>query len=267
MRKTKISFIFDFLFGVSFVFLVVFVWTRYFLHDFALTIIVSIVISFVICALYYFFVKRKQAKNELSNKEFQQINDISLNFLLSTKQENLKTFMTFLPKSANAEIKSDQIVFDKTALKPIFNVTELTDKEILESYTKIKNTNITRLIICCKSISEKGLKIARLVSDKEIVVLNQFEAYKKIYKPVNYCPVKRECKQKKQNTFKNLLAVAFNKKRTKDYFWVSFVLIFSSFILRYNIYYLISASITCCLALYAHFNKRFNKFETNFSIV
>ena len=39
---------------------------------------------------------------------------------------------------------------------------------------------------------------------------------------------------------------------------ISVILLFSSFILRYNVYYLIVATITTSLSLYSHFNTKFN---------
>lgn len=268
MKKSKLSLLFDFLFGVSAVFLVVFVWTRYFLHDFWLTIVLSVIISFCVCSLYYFVGRKKRKKLEISKSEVKKISDISTYFLLSTKTETLKTFLNFLPKEKNPKIKSDMILCEKTALRPLYHSTEITDKDVIESYAKIKNTAFEKLIICCKSASAKAKEIAGLISSKEILILTEVDAYKKIYLPVDFNPPIIEVSPKnKQNNLKNLASVAFNKKRTKDYFIVSVILFFSSFILRYNIYYLIWSTVTCSFALYSYFNKRFNKPETSNSIL
>lgn len=260
MKKTRLSKIFDFIFGTSFVFLMCFVWVRFFLHNFALTILLSATISFFVCGLYYFLSKQKTEKQQLSETELEKAHNISIHFLLSTKKETISELEKLFSKKYDVTAKSDHLIVNNTMFRPIYTSETISDKDILESFAKIKNTNLKKLIICCKNASPIAIKIAGLIKEKEIVIFDEYWAYKNIFLPLEFNPPKVEIEEKKKD--KNLdafLQNAFNKKRTKNYLLVAVFLLFGSFLLRYNLYYIIFSSIATLFALYSHFNTRFNK--------
>jgi hypothetical protein len=355
MKTTKLGLIFDFIFGTLFVFVVVFVWARYFLHNMVLSLLLSAVITFCVCGLYYFVSKKKKQEILMSKTELKLAHDISTYFLLCTKAETTKEFVKMLSgncktdalnkhlktknksleidtskkpskfqnnnlslENANKtlkeqnnalkiadkeqsitengtlkivdkeplkaqnktfkitakeplkvqnnkpsiETKSDMILINNVAIRPIYTTTEITDKDVLESYAKIKNTSTKKLILCCQSYSPKASEIASVITEKNIVIFSEYDAYKNIFKPCEFvAPTLFEQSKEKKNKLKNYLKIAFNKKRTKSYLSVSVILLFSSFILRYNIYYLVFATITTAFALYSHFNTKFNETE------
>ncbi|HBB44709.1 MAG TPA: hypothetical protein DCZ34_01100, partial [Clostridiales bacterium] len=260
MKKTRLSKIFDFLFGTSFVFLMCFVWMRFFLHNFVLTILLSFVISFCVCGLYYFLSKQKAEKQQLSETELEKAHNISMHFLLSTKKETISELEKLLSKKYDVTAKSDHLIVNDTMLKPIYTSQTISDKDVLESFAKIKNTSLKKLIICCENASSIAMKIASLIKEKEVVVLDEYLAYKNIFLPLGFNPPKVEIEEKKKDKkFDVFLQNAFNKKRTKNYLLVAVFLLFGSFLLRYNLYYIIFSSIATLCALYSHFNTRFNK--------
>ena len=260
MKKTRLSKIFDFLFGTSFVFLMCFVWMRFFLHNFVLTILLSFVISFCVCGLYYFLSKQKAEKQQLSETELEKAHNISMHFLLSTKKETISELEKLLSKKYDVTAKSDHLIVNDTMLKPIYTSQTISDKDVLESFAKIKNTSLKKLIICCENASPVAMKIASLIKEKEVVVLDEYLAYKNIFLPLGFNPPKVEIEEKKKDKkFDVFLQNAFNKKRTKNYLLVAMFLLFGSFLLRYNLYYIIFSSIATLCALYSHFNTRFNK--------
>ncbi len=258
MRVLKLSKIIDFIFGTTILFLICFVWTRYFLHDTWLTILISSTVTFVIATLYHFFSKSKNQKLELSNKEIKNASQISTGFLLSTKQQILKNFYEKLNIKYNTKIKSDYLLVNDKVLKPIYSTQTITDREILDAYLKVKDISAKKMIITCQNADNTAYTFCKLVTDKEIIILTEYEAYTNIFKPLNFeVPVIKATIRKKNA--QDYLSLALNKSRTKNYLIVSIFMLFASFILRYNIYYLIFASITGLLALYSHFNTRYNK--------
>lgn len=259
MKTLKISSVFDFVFGTAFVFLISFVWSRYFLHDIFLTVFLSGIMTFLIVTIFHLIKKIKYKNKELSNGELKSAQNISTNFLLMTEQQILKEFEKYLSKKYEVKQKSDFIVVNDTILRPIFSCYEITDKEILESYTKTKYMKAKKLIIVCKSYSQKAKQIASIIQEKKVIILDELSAYENIYKPLNFKTTSniKEIKNKKNINY--YIEFALNKDRTKNYFLVSVFMLIASFVLRYNLYYLIFATITTSLALYSHFNKRFNK--------
>ena len=263
MRILKLSKITDFIFFAGLMFLICFLWLRYFLHDFWLAVILSATITFVTMSIYHIFYKNKENKQNISHEEIKKANQITTKFLLSTKTEILKTFFEKLEKKYNTKIKSDYLLVNDNVLRPIYTTQTITDKDILESYTKIKDTSAKKLIITCQNTDESSRLCAKLITDKEIVILTEFEAYETIFKPLEFEVPDINTLQKTKKNFSYYLSFALNKSRTKSYLIVAVFMLFASFVLRYNIYYLIFSSITGLLALYSHFNTRFNKKQQN----
>ena len=258
MKVLRIGKVLDFLFGVSLLFFICFVWTRYFLHDTILTILISIIITFIVSSVFYILNNKKNKKVEITKQEIKNAKNITANFLLSTKQEILKTFYERLNAKYNTKIKSDYLLVNDKVLKPIYNTQTITDKEILETYLKVKDSTATKIIITCKQASESCYDFSKLIVNKEIIILNELEAYQNIFKPLQFEAPDFNIEAKQKKSLSSFLEMALNKSRTKSYLLVSIFMLFASFVLRYNIYYLVFSSITGILALYSHFNSRFN---------
>ena len=257
MKKIRISNIFDFLIGTSFLFLVFFVWTRYFVHKIWLTIIISSVLTFFAISIYHIIQTKRQNKKILSENEMKNAHQISTKFLLMTKQEILKEFEKYLSIKYLTKSKSDYLIINDNILRPIFSSATISDRDVIESYTKIKKMNVKKLIIVCQGASTEAKKIAELITDKKVVVLEEFDAFENIYKPLKF-EIPKNANERSKKNIGDYVSFALKKERTKNYLIVAFFLLFSSFILRYNIYYVVFASITTMLGLYSYFNKRFN---------
>lgn len=259
--KTKLSIVLDFVFGTVFVFLICMLWARFFIHNLFVCILICAIITFCVVALYILISKKNTKKITESKKELSVASDISTYFLLCTKQETLKEFHNILSNFGSVKSKGDVLLTNDVAIRPLYYSTEITDKDVLESFAKIKNTSIKKIVLCCKSSNPKAKEIAEIIKEKQIIILTEFDAYKKIYEPANFV-VKLPSNPKEKSTIKerikNYSQFALNKQRTKNYLFVSVALLIGSFILRYNIYYLIFATLTTALALYSHFNKKFN---------
>ena len=258
MRVSYFGKIFDFVFGNLLVFFVAFVWTRFFWSDQRINIAVSFVMMILVCLIYNYFAQKRAKKTEMNKMDIQNAQDISNGFLLSSKADILKSFEKHLSKKYSVKIEKSFLHINGNILYPVFDVQEITDKEILAVYQKTKNITCKKTILVCHKKNDSANEITQIFAGKQFVILDCVEAYKSIYKPLEFDVPKFEHKVKKEKTAKQYLSVAFSKKNTKNYFMVSAFLLFGSFVLRYNIYYLVFASITTIFALYSHFNKRFN---------
>ena len=257
VKVLNLSKFLDFLIGTSFLFLVCFVWARYFLHNFWLTIFVCSLATFLIVSLYHILKKQKQQQLILTEQEKNYAEMISTKFLLMTKQEILQEFQQNLEKKYKTTIKSDFIIINESILRPVFCCKTITDKEIIESFSKTKNISAKKLIVVCKNATPEAKNIASMITSKKVIVLEEFESYDDIYKPLGF-EIPKDMQQKKRKSFDDYLSFAFKKQRTKNYLTVALFLLISSFVLRYNIYYIVFASITTLFGLYAHFNTRYN---------
>ena len=259
MKVFHLSKIIDFVFGNLFVFLIAYVWTRFFWTDQRINISVSFFVTVLVCLMYNYFVEKKSQKKELSQKEIQNAENISTNFLFLTKTDIIKIFATNLSKKYQTKADRNFLLVNGNILYPMFESQQITDKDVLTAYQKTKTMSFKKLIITCNKISPSAFEIQNLITDKKIILLDSQSSYQNIYKPLEFPIPKIEHLHKKPTNIKNMFSTAFSKKQTKSYFFVSCFMLFGSFVLRYNIYYLIFASITTILALYSYFNKRFNQ--------
>lgn len=262
MKNFKLSRVFDFVFFISATFLICFVWTRYFVYDFALTLVISSSITFLLTSIYHIFYARKMIKKNHNLEEVKNAEKFATHFLLSTKQEIIKEFSEKFEKKYNTKTKSDYLLVNDKVLKPIYSSQKVTDKDVLEIYVKVKNTSLKRIIIVCNDAEPSAYDFAKLITNLEVVILTKLDAYKNIFEPLKF-DIPNVAVTKKQKNLNMYLSIAFNKSRTKNYAIVSTFLLLSSFFFRYNIYYLIFSSITAAFALYSHFNTRFNNIKNS----
>ena len=200
----------------------------------------------------------------MTEKDIENAENISTSFLLLKKAETLKIFEKKLGAKYTIKTKSDYLIINKNILRPIYSVHTISSKEVLETYTKAKEESFEKLIIVCKKASEDAKETLKYFAETKCIILEEFDAYENIFKPLNFdVPTIKKTKKEKRK-FVDYLSFALNKQRTKNYLMISVFMLFSSFVLRYNIYYIVFASITTLLGLYSYFNKRFNsKKSTN----
>ena len=142
-------------------------------------------------------------------------------------------------------------------LYPYYKFEEFNTEDLILTYNSAKKLNANKLVICVNKINTNVLKIKDKL-DIKIIILDKYQTYEKLFKEYNYFPQEFIIKTPK-NSFKSLVEYSLNKKRTKGYFIASIILLFSSFIVKYNIYYLIFSSILLILSLFSFINPKFNK--------
>lgn len=257
MKNFKLSNIFDFVFGTSFVFFVSFVWIRFFVHDFWLTLFLSATITFATVCIYH-ILKTKKTNNQTTKKDdIKKATAICNNFLLCTQKEVLATFYKKFDVKYQTKLTNNFLIVNDKILWPCYSTQSITDKEIFLIYQVAKKANPNKIIITCKNASQSAIDATHIIGDKKIIILQCIETYKSIFLPLKFdVPNLQVSKPKK--SFNTYLSFALNNQRTKNYAIVSIFLLVASYVLRYNIYYLIFSTLTAGLALYSHFNKKYN---------
>ena len=65
--------------------------------------------------------------------------------------------------------------------------------------------------------------------------------------------------KKPKYRLKDIFCIVLNKEKSKSYFWLGIVLLFSSLFTPFSTYYIVVATILFLLSLFSRFNKIFNK--------
>lgn len=264
LHMRKISLVFQELLKFCLLFLISFVWLRYFTRKFVMSIILAVLISAFISLAIFLFKRSKTKKVGLKLKEKEDAENIF--FSLACKNNPIDDFVKMASKRHKNIVKhKNYIVINetenhtKTLLWLDLSFAGLTEARFMEIYNKIKSEKAGKIIICCKEISDKNLSVFCNNFKEKFLLLNQYDTYEKLYKEYEYFPeITIEYSKEKKMMFKDFLAYSFNKKRTKGYLFSAFILVLASLFVRASLYYCIIASLLVVFAILSQFNPYFN---------
>lgn len=259
MKNFSLFSIIDFLFKFAILFAINLIWSLYFIKTAWLSIFSSIIISLLLLLLFWFISRKKQAKLLLSTKESQHLSDTKQSFIYMPQTEVLQFFLMLAKSKHTAVILKNYILInDSTVLIPHIKEKEISIDDVIELYNSVNRQSIKKIIILCNTYNASIETILENFETKTLV-LNYNQTYFQLLKEYNiFPPIKQAQNKKTKRTYKQLLGIIFNKKRTRSYVVSSLFIAFSSFFVPYRVYYLIIATILLIFALLCRLNFSFN---------
>ncbi len=257
----KINFIFQEVLKIFLIFLLSFIWIRYFVRRLWLTVLISAIITLTIYLILYFIKRKKKNKEGLKIKEKEEAENMFLSLACDNKRMDF-FFKLASSKHSNVKKFSKYILIShedgkKTLLFPNMNYESLSVSKFIEIYNTIKG-KAEKVVVLCHSY-DKDVKAFATHFDTYFLIFDRFETYEKLYKYYQIFPeIKEKFKSSKMLTFKDFVAFSFNKKRAKGYLLSAFLLAFSAIFVRTTIYYTIVATLLVVFAIISQFNTTFN---------
>ena len=251
---------FNLLFRIFLIFLICFVWVRYFVNNLSIALLYTSLLTLCIELIIHFILEKKLEKNKLKQAEEKLAEKISINFihdpnkainyyykLCSTRYLCKKTkYYIEIKNELNLENASSK----KIILFPIYSFDEISKQKILEIVRKIEKLHPSKLVICGYEFSKNSYELIKNFKDFKVIILDSKNCFLKLIKFYNYYPENlKEISFQNKTNFKNILKEAITKKRAKGYLFSALILLFSSFIVRLNIYYVIISTILLTLSL------------------
>lgn len=247
---------------VSLIFLLYFIWTRYYINSLIWAIILSSALTLITDWLLINLSKRKDLKASLKKEELARAEGYCNNFIFNNKSEAVNFYFKLLNKEFSPVKKSDYIIFEKDnkriVLFPYYKFNKVIVEDIIFVYNKIKNIKCDRVILCINDIAEPVKRIAMKLPI-EFVILNKYEAYEKFMKKYEIYPELFNFDDNQKFTFKNLMEISLNKRKARGYIFASIILFISSFFVRVTVYYLIMSTILLLLSIFSYINPIYNK--------
>lgn len=249
---------------VLFIFLLTFIWIRYFIKKLWLAIILSAFFSALIYFVIRFFVQKKHNKTSLKLKEKESAENMYFSLAC---QENPMTFFAKLASKKHTNIKKHKnyitIIHEEEKVSTLLyfdrSFSGMDIPRFMDIYQSIKKENASKIIICCKSIVDKQLSTFCSNLKEKILIFDEYTAYEKLYKYYNCFPeITQTFSKNKKMIFKDLVAHSFNKKRTKGYLFSALILILSGIFVKMSIYYCVIASLLVVSAIISQFNPYYN---------
>ena len=262
MKKLSLSYILDLIFLFVLSFLVSLVWIRYFLHNVALSLILSFLTSLFVTTVIM-LIKIKKSENEYEfNVKKSQLDNLLIYFKITKPDEvleNLKELLTKNNQFNNEDVfeikkqKDSLLINQKYVFVPHFLCDTISEECVLKLYHKHNRPNLT-VIIGTKDksvlLNSKAVKLIKNLKIFNILdTFNEFYIYSQDSIP-NY-------KTKKEKlTFKKVISLSLSRAKVKPYLICGFCLLFFSFVVRYNLFYIIEATILLILATLSYFSPK-----------
>ena len=260
----KVSRFFQIFFKFLMIFFISFIWVRYFIKSLWQSFLISLAITILIDIISRIFTKKKNAHILLKSKEREKAENCF--FSLCMDENNLE-FLFKLASSRHCCKKLSKCILilhpeSKIILFPYFNFLSLSQDDVVKIVNSVKTHNPTKIVILCHSILKETASFVKNF-DIDVQLLDQYDAYQKLYKIYDVYPeIKYSYKKDKKLALKDLAMYSLNRSRAKGYFFSALILIFSSFFVRANLYYAIVASLLVILALISLYDP-FSKNKIN----
>lgn len=243
--------------------LIAFIWLNYYLRSFYKALVFSSTIALLVELILYLTNNKTEKKATITRQEQIKINYISNQLIFAPKLDVITFFYNTLKLKYCSQKFKDCILIDyhgECAVIAInYSHNPLSLEDISNLYPLTIKHNCTRLFVLCKEYSADIEKLSESMTSVHISLLNENDVYFNLLKPLQSYPDFNIKLDTKTISKRELLNIALNKKRTKGYFWGAVILLLSSLFTPYNLYYVISSSILMLLALFSHFNYKFNK--------
>lgn len=246
MSKFKFINIIDKLFVSICIFLIIYAWINFYIRELWPTFILSLIFSSAIIYVVYFLIEKKQSKKLIKQQKVEEIDKTLLNFQLLATSEQLSLLKTIFSQDYKTEVIGNYLRYEKDGklhlVAPAPNFYQLTEQDLINILKDAKNIEFDEILILCTKI-ENVIKIRKYnkkpikIYEKIDIFCNLFEKYK-IFPEITDIDIIRE-----KLKFKDILLAFFIPQKAKGYFFCGLILIFSSIILPYYIYYTVMGSL------------------------
>ena len=253
MSKFKFVNIVDTVFISFAVFFIIFAWIQFFLKNFMLSLVLSIFLSVGLMLTIRHFKSKKYTSYQLDiNKKY---NLTSFKLAIQTMPTiKLATIIkNLLPAKYMAKINKGDITFIKNDTKNIFIFyysNELNEPTLLNIIKTHKAQNLT---IFCSCYSHDVKAVANAFKNMQINLVNLEELFEIFNKNNINLDTSHIDLNKHKVTIKEILKNSISRNKSKPYFISGLVLLFTSLIIPYRLYYVIFSSILFSLSLICRF--------------
>ena len=241
---------FNLLFRIILIFLICFVWARYFVSDLTLALVYTAILTAAIELLFHIFTQKKERKFSLKKEEQKLSEKISSNFILSP--ESAVEFFFELGKINYHATKHNEK--ERTVIYPLYSFSPLSAQNLIEILKAVRKIKVSKIVVCANKVSSEAISATKKIPNVKFILLDSNGVFLKLIKKNNFYPKDlKEINVEAKPSFKDFVKAAFSKKRAKGYLLASFVMLFSSFIVRTNIYYVVFSSILLIFSFISFF--------------
>lgn len=256
MSKYSLINLLDKLFISVAIFLTIYAWINFYTRSLWASFLLSLIFSFACIYLLNYFLSKKKEKINLNKSQIDNINKTYLAFRLLTKEKQVKFFCEILQNFSAKSLNDVLIYVCENQKKAIYFATEipvLTESDFLNIIQKTQHLNVDEIEIVCARFD---IFNTRILKNKKYILTNKESLFKNYFEKFKTTPnLDNIASETNKTKFWVLLNNFFMPHKAKSYFLCGLVLVFSSIILPYHIYYIIVGSMLLMFSIICKLKK------------
>lgn len=264
MSKFKFINLVDTLFLSISTFFITFAWVQFFAKNLIISLIFS---AFLTCAILFVLLYLKSKKISASHQLTEQNKNLTLFKLAIQTMPNIKltsNIKKLLPATYQPKCKTGDIYFIKNGITHIITFCfdeNLTQTRLLEI---VKTKQVDYISIIYLNLNSDVEHISKAFKDKKIELISLDSLFKIFNQKNIIIDTSNIDLSKHKITLKELLKNILARNKSKGYFISGLILLFTSIIIPYKIYYVVFSSILFVLSILCRFKPKGKNSSTIF---
>lgn len=258
----KLAKIIDFIVIRTIIFFVAFTWLVFYIKNTLTATLLAISTTIIVHLIISIFKGKIKRSKKLTKDDIKLKNQSINQMLLNEKQTNLDFFYKLILKiNATTTRKNDNIYFRHNGEDFIcflhFSASGITKNDILKIYQEARKQKFSNIVVITNNYENTISSFVKTLKNSKIELISSDSIFSLMKKYNTFIEI-TDIKTEEKISFKQILKLAFNKKRFFPYLFAGFMLLFSSIFSPLKIYYLILSSIAFIFACISLFSKNSN---------
>ena len=249
MSKFKFVNIVDLVFITICTFILMFAWVQFFVKSLFLSLFVSVLLTFTLMIVVRVFKSRKYNAQQLILTNNTNLIKFKLAIQTMPTLKLAQIIKQLIPTEYNPKISKNTITFIKNGSTHNFALyysSELNENNILEI---LKTYNCNNIVIFCSGYNRQVKEISTSFNNISVELISLEQLYEIFNKNDVNIPTDNITLNQPKSTLKQILKRSVSREKSKGYFISGIILLISSILVPYKIYYLVFSSLLIILSL------------------
>ena len=238
------------------VFLIAYLWLSFYVENILMVFCVAFAVMCGVNFAFGMWAKRRSARAAMTRKQQEHLRNVELQLKFQSRMRNIGLLRIALEKRGY-RVTTTQRKLSVATNNKIINMYPIFDRAVttadVVSCVKYTNKNAVTYIAATRFDAEV-VAFARSL-DCEIVLMDIASVYAEILCPAEIFPnVAVRYKSKARLTMGELGRAMFNRTKVRGYVFIGIVVLATSFIVNFPIYYIVCASVLFLFALMSMFH-------------
>lgn len=263
MSRFRFISIFDCLFLIFVILFITFAWVQFFVKQIFLSLFISLMLTLSVIFVLRWLRIKKVGQNKILQEKQSNFTKFKLAIQTLPKAQLTTLIKKLIPARYYSKTNKGDITFIKNNLYHTITCyfsNELTEAKLLEL---IKSKTADVLIVLCSSFTKDAQLISTSFNNIKIELLTIEQLYDIFIKNNIEIDTSNINFKSSHKTIKDVLKNIVSRDKSKKYFVTGLILLFTSLIVPFKIYYIVISSILFILSLFCRFKPTI---RANYSI-